>query len=298
MLKKAILILIFLFLNTLTYGQKTPILQHISSYIITESDTIKIQRYNGAEYHKLAEIDPDPSYKLKDAVLNIQAYLEARSNGEIPENPNEIERRFNYLTSLAKVYKIYFDLENYKKELLYYKTREEKEKARIKEYNEQVKRNSELEQKRIADILLARKKADSLYLADIKQKVISDSIHYENQKKINNLIEKERQKQEARKQIAVKQKQKKYELEIKERRKLQNEKRRNQIIDKYGIVNGEAILNHKVKIGWTKSMCIASWGKPYDINRTTTTYGSSEQYVYSLKKYLYFENGILTAIQD
>jgi hypothetical protein len=31
---------------------------------------------------------------------------------------------------------------------------------------------------------------------------------------------------------------------------------------------------------------------------TTTAYGIDEQYVYSLKKYLYFENGILTAIQD
>jgi len=225
MRKNSLQIFFLFFLNILTYGQKKmPFLQHISSYIITETDTIKIQRYNGAEYHKLAEIDPDPSYKLKDAVLNIQAYLEARSNGEIPENPNEIERRFNYLTSLAKVYKIYFDLENYKKELLYYKTREEKEKARIKEYNEQVKRNSELKQKRIADILLARKKADSLYFADIKQKAISDSIHYENQKKINDFIEKEKRKKENRKQIATK----KQKIETQKINKIETEKKKNQ----------------------------------------------------------------------
>ena len=199
MLKKDILILI-LFLNTLTYGQKkTPIIQHLSSYIITGTDTIKIQRLNGTEYHKLMEFESSSDsrgyyWPLKDAVESIEGYLNFRSRGEIPDNPNDIEKRFNNLTSLAKVYKVYFDLENYKKELLYYKTRDEKEKARIKEYNEQVKRNSELEQKRIADILLARKKADSLYLADIKQKAISDSIHYENQKKINDFIEKEKKK--------------------------------------------------------------------------------------------------------
>ena len=299
MLKKTILILIFLFLNTLTYGQKkTPVLQHISRYIIIESDTIKIQRYNGAEYHKLGTIVPNYSFAFKDAVLNIEAYLEARSSGQIPDNLNEIEKRFNNLTSLAKAHKVYFELENYKKELAYYKTEEQKRDVKIKEQKEREEQLKRIENKKIADAFFAKIKADSLHYVELKQKAKNDSIEYENQKKINNLIEKERQKQEARKQIAVKQKQKIYEIKIKERRKLENEKRRNQIIDKYGIVNGEAILNHKVKIGWTKSMCIASWGKPYDINRTTTTYGSHEQYVYSLKKYLYFENGILTAIQD
>ncbi|MFV8368648.1 hypothetical protein [Flavobacterium sp. LB2R40] len=229
MLKRVILTLIFLLLNTLTYGQKkTPVLQHISSYIITGSDTIKIQRYNGAEYHKLIDIAPKSygidNYTIIDAVLNIQAYLEARSQGEIPDNPDEIESRFNNLTSLAKVYKVYFDLENYKKELSYYKTEEEKTKARIKEYNEQVKRNSELERKRIADILLARKKADSLYLADIKQKAISDSIHYENQKKINDFVEKEKRKKENRKQIATK----KQKIEIQKINKLETKKKQKQ----------------------------------------------------------------------
>jgi hypothetical protein len=298
--KKTILLFFFFFLNILTYGQKkTPILQNISNYIITRSDTIKIQRYNSTEYHKLGAIDLNYSYTFKDAVNKIEAYLDARSKGEIPDNPDEIEMRFMNLTKLAKTHKVYFDLENYKKELLYYKTQEaEKTKERLKEHNEEVKRQNKLESQRFFDKISAQKRKDSLLTIEIRQKAINDSIEYEKKKTTNEAIEKAIQKQEVKRQIA----QKKYNIETKEKRKLENEKKRNQrreaIINKYGLVNGEAILNHKVKIGWTKSMCITSWGKPYDINRTTTTYGSHEQYVYSLKKYLYFENGILTAIQD
>jgi hypothetical protein len=40
-----------------------------------------------------------------------------------------------------------------------------------------------------------------------------------------------------------------------------------------------------------------SWGKPVTINRTTTAHGTSEQWVYN-SGYLYFTNGVLTAIQN
>ena len=229
MLKKTILTLIFLFLNTLTYGQKkTPVLQHISSYIITESDTIKIQRYSANEYHKLVDIARKSygitNYVVADAVLDIQAYLEARSNGEIPDNPDEIERRFNNLTSLAKTYKIYFDLENYKKELAYYRTEELKKEAKIKEQKEREEQLKRVENKKIADAFFAKIKADSLHYVELKQKAKNDSIEYENQKKINNLIEKERQKQEARKQIATK----KQKIETQKINKLETEKKQKQ----------------------------------------------------------------------
>lgn len=53
------------------------------------------------------------------------------------------------------------------------------------------------------------------------------------------------------------------------------------------------------KIGMTKKEAENStWGKPQKINRTTTVYGVSEQWVYSNYRYLYFDDGILTAIQD
>lgn len=41
----------------------------------------------------------------------------------------------------------------------------------------------------------------------------------------------------------------------------------------------------------------SSWGKPRSINRTSTAQGDSEQWVYD-GNYLYFSNGVLTAIQN
>ena len=59
-----------------------------------------------------------------------------------------------------------------------------------------------------------------------------------------------------------------------------------------------------VKIGMTKEMVFASWGKPNDINRTVTMHGTRVQWVYggyashSKPKYLYFEKDKLTSFQD
>jgi hypothetical protein len=41
----------------------------------------------------------------------------------------------------------------------------------------------------------------------------------------------------------------------------------------------------------------SSWGKPQHINRTTTAGGKREQWVYG-RNYLYFDNNVLTAIQN
>jgi hypothetical protein len=63
-----------------------------------------------------------------------------------------------------------------------------------------------------------------------------------------------------------------------------------------------------VSIGMSEDDVIASsWGRPTQVNRTTSGYGSSEQWVYrgfhgkylSLPtKYLYFTHGKLTTIQN
>ena len=55
-----------------------------------------------------------------------------------------------------------------------------------------------------------------------------------------------------------------------------------------------------VKIGMTSKQVIenTSWGKPNKVNRTTNRYGAREQWVYGGGNYLYFENGILTSIQN
>lgn len=42
----------------------------------------------------------------------------------------------------------------------------------------------------------------------------------------------------------------------------------------------------------------SSWGRPQHVNRTTTALGTREQWVYGIGSYLYFEDGVLTAIQN
>lgn len=52
-------------------------------------------------------------------------------------------------------------------------------------------------------------------------------------------------------------------------------------------------------IGMTDSRARAStWGYPDHINTTTTARGTREQWVYSRGRYLYFENGVVTSIQQ
>ncbi len=54
------------------------------------------------------------------------------------------------------------------------------------------------------------------------------------------------------------------------------------------------------RIGMTRQQVVndTHWGRPYDINRTTSSSGVREQWVYGNRRYLYFDNGVLTVIQD
>ena len=81
-------------------------------------------------------------------------------------------------------------------------------------------------------------------------------------------------------------------------RKAELQKRKASLIQKYGHTNGTLISEGKVRIGMTKEMCRESWGEPEDINKTTSSYGTHEQWVYGYGSYLYFENGKLTTIQN
>lgn len=58
------------------------------------------------------------------------------------------------------------------------------------------------------------------------------------------------------------------------------------------------IAEGKVNIGMTAEQAIAAWGRPNDINKTTYSFGVHEQWVYGISSYLYFEDGILTTIQN
>lgn len=69
---------------------------------------------------------------------------------------------------------------------------------------------------------------------------------------------------------------------------------------KYGKATAKMMIEGKVRIGWSKQMCKESWGEPDDINRAIGSWGTHEQWVYGdiYCDYLYFENGILTTIQN
>jgi hypothetical protein len=56
---------------------------------------------------------------------------------------------------------------------------------------------------------------------------------------------------------------------------------------------------HGVQIGMTQQDVIdSSWGRPNSTNTTTTRGGVRAQWVYGSGNYLYFEDGILTSIQN
>jgi hypothetical protein len=62
-----------------------------------------------------------------------------------------------------------------------------------------------------------------------------------------------------------------------------------------------AIACGSVYIGMTAAQARAGWGTPDDINRSTYSFGVHEQWVYGEygeRGYLYFEDGILTSIQN
>lgn len=76
------------------------------------------------------------------------------------------------------------------------------------------------------------------------------------------------------------------------------EKWKNSIVEKYGLEYALLIIKKKVKIGMTDKMCIEAWGEPDSKNRTVLNGKETEQWVYKTNSYLYFDDGILTAIQN
>lgn len=54
-----------------------------------------------------------------------------------------------------------------------------------------------------------------------------------------------------------------------------------------------------VYVGMSREDVLASsWGRPQHVNRTTTSTGTHEQWVYGGMNFLYFDDGVLTAIQN
>jgi hypothetical protein len=68
-------------------------------------------------------------------------------------------------------------------------------------------------------------------------------------------------------------------------------------------IKKEAFDKHRVWIGMSAEECIQSCSYPLQINKTVTAKGVQEQWVYPAAEegkqtYLYFENGILTTMQN
>ncbi|WJF84126.1 hypothetical protein QRA13_06145 [Bacillus velezensis] len=62
----------------------------------------------------------------------------------------------------------------------------------------------------------------------------------------------------------------------------------------------EEYQEKKIAIGMTKQEVVQlkDWGRPKSIHKTTTASGINEQWVYGISRYLYFDNGVLTTIQE
>ncbi|MFC4306648.1 hypothetical protein [Cohnella boryungensis] len=68
---------------------------------------------------------------------------------------------------------------------------------------------------------------------------------------------------------------------------------------KYEVIAAERAAKKEPAIGMTaQEVEDSKWGSPDDINKTTTKYGISEQWVYKYHGYIYLDDGIVTAIQE
>jgi len=83
----------------------------------------------------------------------------------------------------------------------------------------------------------------------------------------------------------------------KEEYRINQLKRKEEIIQRYGQEMGTIIANGKVRIGMTKKMCIDAWGNSIISNKTITEEGTFERLQYG-SGVLYFTNGVLKRIEQ
>ena len=78
------------------------------------------------------------------------------------------------------------------------------------------------------------------------------------------------------------------------------EYRKRILLDKWGDELGHKINDGVIEIGFTEAMVEEAIGRPDSVNRTTYSYYVREQWVYNEGnyRYIYLEDGIVTAIQN
>lgn len=70
-------------------------------------------------------------------------------------------------------------------------------------------------------------------------------------------------------------------------------------IDSSEIITKQEKRKSGVYLGMTKEdVILSSWGRPVRINKTHTSYGTREQWIYNSNNYLYFDNNELITIQN
>lgn len=73
---------------------------------------------------------------------------------------------------------------------------------------------------------------------------------------------------------------------------------RDALIKKFGSKYGNLVFNKQVTLGMNKHMVRSSWGSPETINKSTYSWGTTEQWVYSNNRYVYFKNNTVNVIQE
>ncbi len=111
------------------------------------------------------------------------------------------------------------------------------------------------------------------------------------------------QKRKANEEAELKKRKAEEETELKEAEKAltPKAKRIRSKHPEWSIDDCEMIAKGEIRVGMTADKVIAAWGKPYQVNKTTTDNGIHEQWVMNSglpSSYVYFENGVCTTIQN
>jgi hypothetical protein len=83
-----------------------------------------------------------------------------------------------------------------------------------------------------------------------------------------------------------------------QKEKLASKAKQDGYITKYGKLNADLIINGKVKLGFTKEMCLESWGPFFNPSKTVNNQGVFETWMYSVTQILHFKDGVLTQIEQ
>jgi len=129
----------------------------------------------------------------------------------------------------------------------------------------------------------------SYYLMKENEFLISEKEKAE-KLKIENKMQAEKKKKDQQNAIAKR-------IQAEKEEKIEIEKRKNSLFEKYGSEVGLKVFEKQIWIGMTKAMLIDSWGNPSDVNRSVGSWGVHEQCVF-YGRFVYVQNEIVTSWQD